>query len=770
MKKLLYGTLFAAVLGFGLTACNDDDDVNFNGDYIIVNPGNPTSFNLAGTDARDTIKVSIRTVWNLALENEADASWLSFTPSKGTGGIENIILTATDNGTGFARSANLILTAEGQTQTFSVSQSAADFEILDPASIPDYDKFFPNSQYGQNILRSDANFSFFNYAQSDHFFVFWDASYFGKDPGAASLGTDAVNISDLLEKAEMFFDSNVNYLHMADLGQGKSYLDQYKMQIYILDPTPEWWVATGSGYDDVIGALWVTPSTMQPVGWVIGHEIGHSFQYQVYCDKILQGEPYDFTTGFRYNPWDGQGCGYWEQCAQWQAFQTYPDEMFNSDFGSWAPNAHRHFHHEWMRYASYWLQSYWVNKHGVDAFAAIWKNNHYPQDAIETYTNLYNGGFWQLTRDELADYALRMATFDIDNLPAQKQYYVSDVYSTNLMNNDDGSYQVAYSSCPGATGFNVIRLNFTPGESVTLRFEGLPTASPLNANDPGNYINGDYVVKGQLDHYNVGGLVAPDFFNGEVPADLASIVAAQDAVAGWRYGFVAYGNGKRTYSSIGRDRNGLLSFTIPADAEILYLVVQGSPEEYVGCPWDEEERNDYQFPYKFWLEGAKVQGAYNEFDIDYNIPMGDATVSINLTAPYDQATYGMGSFDGVNHRELAQAFHLQPQEIEGLFVGTKEPVEGKIVMRLKQPDGTFVYRSNTNAYGWWVSQEGYSVGWGSNAYSYIEFETLNDIPWGMMPYEGQYEPGTSGTQTPQLVYTLKGKQYVVTLEITITLQ
>ena len=37
--------------------------------------------------------------------------------------------------------------------------------------------------------------------------------------------------------------------------------------------------------DDKIGALWVNPSTCKPVGSTIGHEIGHSFQYQVSADK-----------------------------------------------------------------------------------------------------------------------------------------------------------------------------------------------------------------------------------------------------------------------------------------------------------------------------------------------------------------------------------------------------------------------------------------------------------------------------------------------------
>lgn len=89
------------------------------------------------------------------------------------------------------------------------------------------------------------------------------------------------------------------------------------------------WLATGSGYDNKIGALWVNPSTCQPVGSTIAHEIGHSFQYQVYCDKILQGNPDDLKCGFRYG-YEGSngGNGFWEQCAQWQSYQDYPGELF----------------------------------------------------------------------------------------------------------------------------------------------------------------------------------------------------------------------------------------------------------------------------------------------------------------------------------------------------------------------------------------------------------------------------------------------------------
>ena len=70
------------------------------------------------------------------------------------------------------------------------------------------------------------------------------------------------------------------------------------MEIYLLYQTE--WLATGSGYDNTIGALWVNPSTCQPVGSTIAHEIGHSFQYQVSCDKMLNGEADFSQVGFRY--------------------------------------------------------------------------------------------------------------------------------------------------------------------------------------------------------------------------------------------------------------------------------------------------------------------------------------------------------------------------------------------------------------------------------------------------------------------------------------
>ena len=83
----------------------------------------------------------------------------------------------------------------------------------------------------------------------------------------------------------------------------------------------------GRGYDNVIGALWVNPSTCKPVGSTIAHEIGHSFQYQVYCDQILRGETdaWAFKSGLRYG-YEGSngGNGFWEP-----GFGSNPNACFS---------------------------------------------------------------------------------------------------------------------------------------------------------------------------------------------------------------------------------------------------------------------------------------------------------------------------------------------------------------------------------------------------------------------------------------------------------
>ena len=145
--------------------------------------------------------------------------------------------------------------------------------------------------------------------ESEHFICFWDRP-FGDNPNASTVPSSyRVNIDDLLKKAEQFYNTNITRLGMVVVGQQathKSRLNKYKMSIYLLYPgthdgvTIDNWVATGAGNDNTIGTLWITPATCQPAGSTIAHEIGHTFQYQTYCDNIINGKADDLRSGFRY--------------------------------------------------------------------------------------------------------------------------------------------------------------------------------------------------------------------------------------------------------------------------------------------------------------------------------------------------------------------------------------------------------------------------------------------------------------------------------------
>jgi len=749
MKKYIFGTLLAIGLAVGFSACDDDDEV-YSGDYLTF--AEDQSVLLGSDNVVSTVQFTSKVVWSI--EAETPVSWLTFTPTKGSGGVVELELTATANGTGSERTATLIITALDQQERITVTQVPGDVVVLDPADIPDYDKFFHNSDYGgDRILRSDSKMSFCRSAQSEHFFVFWDA-YFGDDPNGENVpAEDRVDIDDLLAKAEHFFDTNINQLGMSVLGQGKSYLDQYKMQIYLLDPTPEWWVATGSGYDNTIGALWVTPATCQPVGSTIAHEIGHSFQYQTYCDKLLTGAPDDMAHGFRYGfvgP-DGSGnggCAYWEQCAQWQAQRDYPEEQFTTyNYPVWLANCHRHFHHEWQRYASYWLQSYWVEKHGVEAYGRIWRESEAPEDAIAAYTRIYNGGDYGKTREELFDYAMRMATYDIAGAREYADGY-QDRYTAKFVRDAESeSYYISYANCPGATGFNVVPLAVPDGGGkVSVEFTGLPYGAPLADKDAGEMVDGDGKVVGKATNYNaVGG--------------------AENM--GWRYGFVAFDGTTRTYGDVGKDANGTLSFDVPAGTTNLWLVVQGSPEVYMSHGWDEDGSNDPQFPYAVKFTGTDlreyaeaVEAVYTVVDDTHLEGTYDIEVSTALEdwviASYDVSADEVLSFFGLSYEAFENAM-VQP------VVGEKVvPAEGKIVVLNENADGTRVDMPTANL-GYWCDNDGNAVGWGNGQTVYYE---LSGTIMSLGQLAGLAAAGDVVSMRPVFVYTSGGQTKELKLTVT----
>ncbi|MCR5180159.1 MAG: DUF4859 domain-containing protein, partial [Bacteroidaceae bacterium] len=79
--------------------------------------------------------------------------------------------------------------------------------------------------------------------------------------------------------------------------------------------------------------------------------------------------------------------------------------------------------------------------------------------------------------------------------------------------------------------------------------------------------------------------------------------------AGWRYAFVAYtSKGERVYGQVGKDKTGTASLTIPASCSKLFFVVMGAPTAYWRHPWDDDDTNDEQWPFRVRFENTNLLG------------------------------------------------------------------------------------------------------------------------------------------------------------------
>jgi hypothetical protein len=635
----------------------------------------------------------------------------------------------------------------GKTDTTATDTSKV--IVLKPTDIQDYVKYYKPQEFkSMDMLRSDSKWSFVRSKQSTHFIVFWEAG-FGSNPNAATV-PDAMrtDIDDLLKRAEEFYDMNVNKLKFAEVGTGKSNLDKYKMEIYLLYQTE--WLATGSGYDDVIGALWVNPATCKPVGSVIAHEIGHSFQYQVYADLLATGAiTNDFTHGFRYGYGGNGGNGFWEQTAQWQSYQSYPLQAFETyNFQVYTENYHRHIGHEWQRYASYFIHYYLADKYGIQYIGRIWRESKSPEDPIQTHMRLQGLTADQLNA-QLYDMAAKMVTWDLDAIRANGANYIGK-HTYKFYQLADGTFQVAYSRCPGSTGYNVVPLNVpAAGTVVTTTFTALTPGSAIAVGDPGQYSEDGKTLT--TTKYNSSSLTR----------------------AGWRYGYVALlNNGQRVYGDMNRKTSDDIQFTVPDGCAKLWLVVLGAPSTYTANAWDEKESNDDQWPYMVKFTNTDILG---NITINPNDSPKDLTLTYNVSFAADAAAYSGTTVNLSTNGDIAkvaQALVMQPSAITGALLSAKAtPAEGKIAFAAVGSTGSLNYNTTANGYGFWFDSAGNVIAWGKENDSKLFSElSPNNLEFTIGQYPGKSKAGDKYTVKEALVYTKAGKQYQVAFVFNVTIK
>jgi len=743
-KSLLFLGLVSAII----ISCKGNSEDNYDSTFNFNNGTEVTLGSAVGS--KSTLTFTVDYEWSLDIPSDAQ-SWLAVDKSSGRAS-RSVLLTfsALEENTGEERTAQCTLKAGKNKETITVTQKRAAV-ILTASEVQDYDKIYKPSEFNYDWLRSDVTWSFCRSKQSEHFIVFWGYDYgeyglYGDRVGeentspATLKSTDTyyVDIDDLLEKAEEFYRVNIDELKFADTESGKSNLNKYKMEIYILHQSE--WLATGGGYDDVIGALWINPSTCKPVGSTIAHEIGHSFQYMVYADQIANGANKDYSTGWRYSI--GQGCGFWEQCAQWQSYQSYAEQAFSSyNFTVFIETCSRHFIHEHQRYASYFLQWYWAEKYGVQEIGELWRESKSPEDPCETYMRKHSLSVAEFN-NEIYEYAAKCATWDFD-VEATNLYegqltgvtqsvrdfgkdYIGKIGWKGSYDSSTGYYSVDPSLAPEATGFNHIRLNLPEsGSNITVNFTGMPNASGYQS-------------------------------------------VSTPANAGWTVGYVALlEDGSREYSDpVLITSSADVSYSVPSTCKKLWFVVACTPSVYMTHEWDEDDTNDELWPYKVKLNNTDLFGniTFTGDETPKSITI-EHNISTSAAAGYSGSSYTLSDDDLV---DMAYAFVLQPSEIQAKIPSDRSNVaSGEVKFAAVETSG-LSYNYTANGYGFWFAADGSVAAW-SSAYTYCEFAPSTwTFQFGIHPTrytEGNLKVGDVYTQKMALVYG----DYTVTFKFNVTI-
>ena len=588
---------------------------------------------------------------------------------------------------------------------FGDSQFAGTIMFGNPGRI----LWHPSTYSGNNYMNDNSRWSFSRSMESEHFVVFWEKG-FGSDPTKAQ--TYRFNPKTVLQNAEKIWDTYVTQLGF--LVPGRSTTDTYKIQLYVLYQSE--WRADASGVDGKMGIGHMSAGAIGARGGhTVAHEIGHTFQYLVSADL---GQQHGYNYG--YGEGASGGNGWWESCANWQAYKVYPERQFTDGeyFEGHLPKCHLNLLHEDWRYENCFVQDYWCMKHGQDFIGRLWRESNKPEDPVETYKRLNKLSQDQLC-DEFYEGFARMATWDIDGIRDRASHRIGQ-HQSHLTRTDEGAWRVDAAYCPQNYGYNIINLNAaTGGTVVKAHFKGIAGA------DGYRKINVDK--------------------------------------AGWRYGFVAYTqDGQTVYGETARDKEGTATLTLPDGCQRLFFVVMGAPTEHWRHPWDDNAQNDEQWPYEVTFEGTDLYGQFPEYPADYE--RRDTTVYINAELAYDGSNYTSTRVQ-YDMAAISQALGLSTQQLKSLgrtassnprFVGVD--ANGTI------HTGTTTSTSSSTCYGHWFTAQGNVCNYDSSARIFAEF-----YPDKYGCYVGQYPGRLSRGQTytvrQAIQYLHDGKRYTATMVV-----
>lgn len=409
--------------------------------------------------------------------------------------------------------------------------------------------YHPEEFKNEDFTDSSNKWSTKRMACTENIALFWAEGFGDNITNAPDLDGNnmKVDLANLLAKLESYYKFFYN-----DLGWTKpgTKADKYRIMVmldYSLEGT-----AYGGSYDDAIGALWITPNRVQDERLnCIAHELGHSFQSQIWCD----GEGVSWG-----------GCGFFEMASQWMLWQVNPDWQTDEYYHlkAFQDLTYKAFLHIDNIYHSPYVLEYWGEKHGKHLIAELFRQGTEDEDPVMTYQRVTSTD--QTTfNDEMFDAIRRMVNWDYPRVWENTRRYACNGWKTKLIEKN-GRWMPSPDNCPENYGFNVIELNpQCKNGKITVNFKGEMKAKGYHT------INVD--------------------------------------AAGWRYGLVAVNDkGQSIFSDVMDNKNGNLQFQLPTNENItsLYLVVMGAPNRHWRNIDGEENPGDAQWPYSFTISGTTI--------------------------------------------------------------------------------------------------------------------------------------------------------------------
>ncbi len=451
--------------------------------------------------------------------------------------------------------------------------------------IPGKKIYVPKELQDNDFENDSSRWSYRRMALTENFVIFWEKG-FGtdlKNPPSLEGKPMDIDLENLKQKLERFYVYYRDTLHFITAG---SNAENYRMMVmlnYSLEGT-----AYGGDYDEVIGAFWVAPNRLRDRTLnCVAHELGHSFQMQVHCDRLARSkvrrdlQPSSATDQFIDNQdtadKDAQrwfGGGFFEMTSQWMLWHVNPNWVRDENYHwkAYQRTPHRAYLSWENVYHSPYVLEWWSQHHGLDIISDIYKTATNPEDPADVYMRLTKMTVEQFN-DDVFEANRHTVFLDFKHAFAETRPYA-------------GHWpQLAEAGAPEAGGFDA-RLMPVParGERIDVDFEGVVSR----------------------------------------PTD------------GWRYGFAAITtDGSCLYSPIYKSTHARVSFTAPKDKDVseLYLVVMGAPTQRHTASEQPRGRRDaaVTFPYRIQVSSMnRLTSPNGRLQADICLRDGQLCYSVSL--------------------------------------------------------------------------------------------------------------------------------------------